>query len=130
MARRVQEEPEIHRERITGAAEKLFLKKGIGNTTVNDIAAEAGYSKATLYVYFRNKDAIISRLVLRSMSLLKELIISNTSGKNDYKENFLGICRAVLEYSKKYPVYFSLLQDNINIDLSSAVCPADDMETY
>ena len=106
MARRVKEEPKVHRERIAGAAEKLFLEKGIDKTTVSDIAEEAGYSKATLYVYFENKDDIISYLVLRSMSLLKELIISKTSRRKTDKANFLGICRAVLEYRKEYPVYF------------------------
>ena len=130
MARRVKEEPKVHRERIAGAAEELFLKNGIGNTTVNDIAAAAGYSKATLYVYFENKDAIISYLVLRSMSLLKELIVSKTSRRKTDKANFLGICRAVLEYRKEYPVYFILLQDNINVDFSDANNLTDDMETY
>lgn len=130
MARRVKEEPKVHRERIAGAAEKLFLDKGMDKTTVSDIAEEAGYSKATLYVYFENKDDIISYLVLRSMSLLKELIISKTSRKKTDKANFLGICRAVLEYRKEYPVYFSLLQDNINVDFKDGNCPPEDAEIY
>ena len=130
MARRIKEEPKVHRERIAGAAEELFLKNGINDTTVNDIATAAGYSKATLYVYFENKDAIISYLVLRSMSLLKDLIVSKTSRRKTDKANFLGICRAVLEYRKEYPVYFILLQDNINVDFSDSDCLKDDMETY
>lgn len=130
MARRVKEEPKVHRDRIAGAAERLFLDKGIDKTTVSDIADEAGYSKATLYVYFKSKDDIISYLVLRSMSLLRELIVSKTSRRKSDKTNFLGICRAVLEYRKEYPVYFALLQDNINVDFSDGKCPAEDEEIY
>ena len=33
----------------------LFMEKGIAATSMDDIAKAAGYSKATLYVYFENK---------------------------------------------------------------------------
>ena len=56
VARRKKEPQNIHRKNISGAAEQLFMKMGIENTSMNDIAKESGYSKATLYVYFKNKE--------------------------------------------------------------------------
>ena len=50
MARRKKESQSVHRKNIAMVAEQLFMKKGIENTSMNDISKEAGYSKATLYV--------------------------------------------------------------------------------
>ena len=46
---------EFHRGSILAAAERLFAEKGTEKTTMDDIAREAEYSKATLYVYFQSK---------------------------------------------------------------------------
>lgn len=40
----------MHREKIVSAASVLFMEKGIAQTSMDDIAKAAGYSKATLYV--------------------------------------------------------------------------------
>ncbi len=45
-------------ERINSAAQSVFLKKGLSNTTMQDIAAEAGISRTALHYYFRNKDKL------------------------------------------------------------------------
>ena len=56
MARRKKEPRSVHREKIASAASVLFMDKGIVATSMDDIAKAAGYSKATLYVYFENKE--------------------------------------------------------------------------
>ncbi|EFQ57853.1 transcriptional regulator, TetR family [Streptococcus downei F0415] len=56
MARRKKEPVEAHRRAIAQAAHQLFIGKGLAATTVDMIAKAAGYSKATLYVYFKNKE--------------------------------------------------------------------------
>ena len=59
MARRKKEPPSAHRARISDAAQRLFSQRGVTSVTVDDIAREAGYSKATLYVYFQDKEEIV-----------------------------------------------------------------------
>ncbi|MBE5921125.1 MAG: TetR/AcrR family transcriptional regulator [Pseudobutyrivibrio ruminis] len=130
MARRIKEEPGVHRKRIADGAEKLFLKEGIDKTSVSQIAAEAGYSKATLYVYFENKEEIISYLVLRSMQVLKKQIIDGTDSKKTSDENFLGVCNAIYTYKKKYPMYFDFLQETINVNFSSNKYYESEKETF
>ena len=130
MGRRIKEEPIVHRERIAAAAEKLFKEQDTVKVTVSDIAKEAGYSKATLYTYFENKDEIVSYLALKSMSLLKSEIIKNTDPKKTDKENFLGICKGLLKYYKKYPMYFDFAQDTINVDFSENKFYNTDLDTY
>jgi AcrR family transcriptional regulator len=130
MARRIKEEPTTHRKRIADGAEKLFLKQGVEKTSVSQIAESAGYSKATLYVYFENKDEIISYLVLRSMQVLKKEILKSTDSKKNTKENFLGICNAIYKYKKKYPMYFDFLQETINVDFSDNKYYESEKETF
>lgn len=50
------------RERIIGAAWKLFREKGFAEATINDIINEAGISKGTFYYYFRSKDDLLDTL--------------------------------------------------------------------
>lgn len=130
MARRVKEEPSIHRKRISEAAEKLFIKQGIEKTTVSQISELAGYSKATIYVYFENKEEIVSYLVLRSMELIKKQILSSTDDTHSDEENFMGVCNSLLKYNKKYPMYFQFLQDTINVDFSTEKYYQSEEDTY
>jgi AcrR family transcriptional regulator len=47
---------------ILQGAKKLFLEKGIEQTTIRNIADEIDYSIGTVYVYFKDKNAILHDL--------------------------------------------------------------------
>lgn len=130
MARRIKEEPEVHRNRIAEAAQKLFNQNGIDNTSVDSIAKEAGYSKATLYVYFKNKEEIVGYLVLNSMKFLKKYLTVKYEDGMDFKLLFMTICEGLANYQEKYPYYFSLIQKPISIDFDNSNSPEEDRETY
>lgn len=130
MARRVKEEASVHRKRIAEAAGELYQKYGIENTTVDNVASAAGYSKATLYVYFKNKEEITGYLVLLSMQKLKEYIEQAITTGEDYRTRFLNICHSMEKYAAEYPYYFSLSLDYINIDFSNSKCEESERETY
>lgn len=115
MARRIKEEAIIHQNRIAEQAMILFAKKGIDNTKMDDIALKAGYSKATLYVYFKNKNDIVSFLSLQSMKKLKEAIETALLEKGTAKEQFLKICNALVTYHTEYPDFFDMSQKYINV---------------
>lgn len=51
---------------ILKAAERVFARKGYGLATVDDIAEEAQFSKATLYRYFASKKDIFLEIILSS----------------------------------------------------------------
>ncbi|BBF44856.1 transcriptional regulator, TetR family [Lachnospiraceae bacterium KM106-2] len=130
MARRIKEDPEVHRNRIAGEAGRLFEKKGIQSTSMDEIAKKAGYSKATLYVYFQNKDEIIGFLVMKSMVKLKEYLNSALEEGEDFKEKYLGICKAMNTYEEEFPLYFSMVLDHINIDFEHSKCEESERETF
>lgn len=130
MGRRKKEAPNIHRENIASSAHKLFMKNGIEATTMNDIAKESGYSKATLYVYFQNKEEIIAFLVLKSMKKLDEYITSALENQKSAKSRYDMICRGLISYQEEYPFYFSIALDEINIDFKNSNYLPEEKETF
>lgn len=57
---------EQNRRFILRAAEKVFIQKGYRFATVDDIAQEAQFSKATLYRYFQSKSDIFFDIIYSS----------------------------------------------------------------
>lgn len=48
---------------LTAAAFALFAEQGFAATRLEDVAARAGVSKATIYRYFENKDALFEAVI-------------------------------------------------------------------
>lgn len=55
--------PEHRPAQIIDAALDVFGKKGLAKTRLEDIAARAGVSKGTIYLYFENKDALFKEMI-------------------------------------------------------------------
>ena len=62
VADRKAKEKEALKALILKGAKKLFLEKGIEQTTIRNIADEIDYSVGTVYVYFKDKNAILHDL--------------------------------------------------------------------
>lgn len=61
-AERKAKEKEELKDLILAAAKKLFIEKGIEQTKIRNIADEINYSVGTVYVYFKDKNAILHDL--------------------------------------------------------------------
>lgn len=59
---------EARRDEVLDAALALFIKQGYAATRVEDIAANAGISKGTVYLYFESKEALMEGLIDRALS--------------------------------------------------------------
>ncbi len=53
---------EMRTAQIIEAATTVFAKKGFDGATMDDIADEIGINKATIYLYFDSKDALIQAI--------------------------------------------------------------------
>ena len=62
------------RENILAAAEMLFLRDGLENTSMIDIARQAGITRATLYRYFPNRDEIAVEIQIRMMEKIRSML--------------------------------------------------------
>jgi TetR/AcrR family fatty acid metabolism transcriptional regulator len=68
---------------ILDAARKVFAEQGFHEARLEDIAAQAGFSKASLYTYYKDKETIFLSLANREFNQLilatKECIIPGES---------------------------------------------------
>ncbi|MEO8163790.1 MAG: TetR family transcriptional regulator [Betaproteobacteria bacterium] len=66
--RRTKEEAQETRNHILDTAEQVFVKKGVSNTSLAQLAAAAGVTRGAIYWHFKNKadlfDAMMGRVVL------------------------------------------------------------------
>ncbi len=64
-------------EEILAAARELFLEHGIENVSTRQISSRVGISQTALYVYFKNKEEMLDKLVegafLKLSHVMKEL---------------------------------------------------------
>lgn len=131
MARRKKEPEGFHREQIATAAGQLFQRNGIEQTSMDDIAKTAGYSKATLYAYFKNKEEIVSVLALESMKILSKHLVNALEANQTTRDKYNGICQELVTYQRQYPYYFSIVLDEIAIDFEHpGSLPPVERETY
>jgi AcrR family transcriptional regulator len=74
---------------ITNAARRLFVEKGIENTTMEDIAALSGYTRRTLYLYFKSFDEICLLVLIEDQAirwnLQKEAIERAATGLGQWR---------------------------------------------
>jgi AcrR family transcriptional regulator len=59
------------RDRIVWAAKLVLLEKGLGASSMDDVAARAGTTKPTVYAHFKSKDELFSAVV----ELVKRLFL-------------------------------------------------------
>lgn len=130
MGRRKKEPGSVHRETISSAASRLFAERGISATSMDDIAKEAGYSKATLYVYFENKEEIVSVLVLDSMKKLCTCISTALRDQTSTRAKYDLICKTLTQYQKEYPFYFKMTLEKINVNFEHQDYYPEEKESY
>lgn len=51
------------RDEIVAVASRLFAERGVGATTMSEIARRSGLRQSSVYYYFRDKEAILEQIV-------------------------------------------------------------------
>ena len=76
------------RQKLVDVARQLFAKKGLENTTMNDIAQASGKGRRTLYTYFKSKDELFCCIVTPHISELEGMMREHHTVKE--QEAFLN----------------------------------------
>jgi AcrR family transcriptional regulator len=74
---------EARPEEIMAAALELFVERGFAATRLEDVAARAGVSKGTVYLYFANKEDLFKAVV-------REGLVSPIAEMKGFVEQFPG----------------------------------------
>lgn len=70
MARKTKEDAQATREEILNAAEACFLEHGVFRTSLEMIAAGAGYTRGAVYWHFKNKIEVLDAVIERGQAPL------------------------------------------------------------
>jgi AcrR family transcriptional regulator len=66
-------EAESRRRFVVDAARRVFAEKGVENTTMEDIARAADYTRRTVYTYFKSHDEVCLLVLLEDQAARWEL---------------------------------------------------------
>src|SRR3954452_16863553 len=65
---------------IVASALECFAERGFSGTRLDDVAARAGVTKGTLYLYFANKEELFKAVVRESFLPLLERVMGEVAG--------------------------------------------------
>jgi AcrR family transcriptional regulator len=98
------------RDRVLDAAAELMRTRGILRTTTKEIAKAAGFSEATLYKHFRDKEELLLCVLRERMPGFARLEV--TAGEGNVEDNVSRLIRGALEfYREAFPMLGSLLSE-------------------
>src|SRR4051812_10415881 len=87
---------------ILQAARAVFARQGYANTVVDDIAAQAGIAKGTLYLYFPSKEQIYLAAVLEDARKLDADSRAAMSAAESWQEKLGAYLRVRVEYFERH----------------------------
>lgn len=104
------ERPEVRTQQIVDAALRMFSRKGVQRTSVNDIVAEAGISKGLVYLYFKGKEALIeavmARLFAPDLNRAERLLEEDAPARERLLEYARTMALDAERYRKLLPLFF------------------------
>jgi AcrR family transcriptional regulator len=90
-------------DRILDAVGALFASQGVARTSMNDVAAVAGCSRATLYRYFDNRDALRIAYAHREARRVQREVIEEVAHVADAGEYVVEAIVAALRHVRTDP---------------------------
>jgi len=108
---RREREKEQRREDIMNAAENLILKQGFENTTMEQIAFKAEYSKGTLYNYFESKDDLYLAIGTKAYQIIIDYSKNFVEKEKPGVKQLMAVGFAYYEFVKKHAKYAKIFHD-------------------
>ena len=90
-------------DRILDAAGTLFAQRGVESVGMNDIARGAGCSRATLYRYFENREALHAAYVHRHARAVNRQLADLVGGIVDPRDRLLAALTHALRLVRENP---------------------------
>jgi AcrR family transcriptional regulator len=105
---------------ILDAARTVFAEKGFHETRLEDIAAASGFSKASLYNYYTDKEELFMSLAARDYHNLLNTLTSGIDENAPFFTNLERIIRTSIEF---FGSHFAFIVSTTNFQLLSQLNP-------
>ena len=112
---------EVAADRILDAAGELFIKKEAASVGMHEIASAAGCSRATLYRYFENREALYTAYVHRESYRLYREMTEQINSVVDPRERLIEGMMASLRNVRESPAlasWFATTQRPIGAEMA------------
>jgi AcrR family transcriptional regulator len=97
------------RSAIIEAAERLFLERGFGSVSMDELAEAAGVARRTLYNQFASKEEIFREMLLRVSGQLERAFPPGIETEGDVEDVLRLIARMILKLHEN-PRYLGFLR--------------------
>lgn len=97
------------RARLLDAAELLLSQRAPEEIRIEDVAAEAGISPASVYVHFGTKDALLAAVAERLLAVATDALRSAYAAETSPLERFAGVGSAYLRLLLDHPAVVKYL---------------------
>ena len=97
------------KRKIFETSMKLFAEKGYDATSIEDITANVGVAKGTLYYHFTSKEEIFNFLVEEGIKLMQNSIDIKTSKLTNYIDKLKAIVLIEIKVVVKYENLMTIL---------------------
>jgi len=109
VAERKEREKEQRRSDIISAAERLFFSRQFDDVSMDDIANAVELSRATLYLYFKDKESIYFAVLLRGIRIMSEIFKESTDRETTGLGKISAIGFTFIRFSTEYSGYYRLI---------------------
>ena len=106
---RREREKEARKNQILKAARTLLLKKGLHETTVNQIAKLSELSVGTIYLYYHNKEDIFAALQEEGLEILNRFVSDAVATTVTPADRIRIIATAYADFSEKNKNYYDII---------------------
>lgn len=117
---KIEEKKKQKEEALLSSAFQLFTEKGIDSTSISDIARNAKMAKGTFYLYFKDKNEIQERLILREANLvfdrankkINDLILEKA--KDSVEDCVIDLVGCVIDQLEEQPSILRFISKNLS----------------
>lgn len=97
------------------AAYRLFLTKGSENTSIDDIVKRAGVAKGTFYLYFKDKNELIDKIIMNSSGEIILKVYTKHVEKHyaKFEDLVIAVLDEIIELLRKNTALLSLIHRNV-----------------